>query len=71
PPMAAFAQSVQTSTQLEPVVVEGEAGDGATGPVKGVVAKKSRTGSKTATDIKDIPQSVSVVGRQEIDDQGA
>ncbi|MFC3321827.1 TonB-dependent siderophore receptor [Mesorhizobium cantuariense] len=71
PPMAAFAQAVQTSTQLEPVVVEGEAGDGATGPVKGVVAKKSRTGSKTATDIKDIPQSVSVVGRQEIDDQGA
>ncbi|MER8411000.1 TonB-dependent siderophore receptor [Mesorhizobium sp. M7A.F.Ca.US.010.02.1.1] len=71
PPMAALAQSVQTSTQLEPVVVEGEAGDGATGPVKGVVAKKSRTGSKTATDIKDIPQSVSVVGRQEIDDQGA
>ncbi|MES0199738.1 TonB-dependent siderophore receptor [Mesorhizobium sp. M0011] len=71
PPMAALAQSVQTSTQLEPVVVVGEAGDGATGPVKGVVAKKSRTGSKTATDIKDIPQSVSVVGRQEIDDQGA
>lgn len=70
-PMAAFAQAVQTSTQLEPVVVEGEAGGSATGPVEGVVAKKTTTGSKTATDIKDIPQSVSVVGRQEIDDQGA
>ncbi|QKD04996.1 TonB-dependent siderophore receptor [Mesorhizobium loti R88b] len=71
PPMAAFAQSVQSSTQLEPVVVEGEAGDSATGPVQGIVAKKTKTGSKTAADIKEIPQSVSVVGRQEIDDQGA
>ncbi|WP_292856362.1 TonB-dependent siderophore receptor [Mesorhizobium sp.] len=71
PPITAFAQSVQTGTQLAPVVVEGEAGDSATGPVSGVVAKKTRTGSKSATDIKDIPQSVSVVGRQEIDDQGA
>ncbi|CAN7596834.1 TonB-dependent siderophore receptor [Mesorhizobium amorphae] len=64
-PMAAFAQTVQTGTQLEPVLVEGEAGDSATGPVDGVVAKK------TATALKDIPQSVSVIGRQEIDDQGA
>ena len=71
PPMAAFAQTAQNSTQLEPVVVEGETGDNATGPVKGVVAKKTKTASKTATDIKEIPQSVSVVGRQEIDDQGA
>ncbi|RJT38602.1 TonB-dependent siderophore receptor [Mesorhizobium waimense] len=71
PPMAAFAQTVQTGTQLEPVLVEGEAGDGATGPVDGVVAKETTTGSKTATDLKDIPQSVSVIGRQEIDDQGA
>ncbi|WP_436175194.1 TonB-dependent siderophore receptor [Mesorhizobium sp. LjNodule214] len=71
PPMAAFAQTAQTSTQLEPVLVEGEAGDSATGSVDGVVARKTTTGSKTATDLKDIPQSVSVIGRQEIDDQGA
>ncbi|TPK61864.1 MULTISPECIES: TonB-dependent siderophore receptor [unclassified Mesorhizobium] len=71
PPMPAFAQTAQSSTQLEPVVVEGEAGDSATGPVDGVVAKTTRTGSKTATDIKEVPQSVSVVGRQEIEDQGA
>lgn len=71
PPMAAVAQTAQNSTQLEPVVVEGETGDSATGPVNGVVAKKTKTGSKTATEIKEIPQSVSVVGRQEIDDQGA
>ncbi len=64
---------------LGDVVVEGEGtGGGAAagaeddtgvGEVKGVVAKKSRTGSKTATDIKDIPQSVSVVGREQIDMQ--
>ncbi|OWK18343.1 hypothetical protein AJ88_03985 [Mesorhizobium amorphae CCBAU 01583] len=70
-PMAAFAQTVQTGTQLEPVLVEGEVGDSATGPVDGVVAKKTTTGSKAATELKDIPQSVSVIGRQEIDDQGA
>lgn len=70
-PMAAFAQTVQAGTQLEPVLVEGEVGDSATGPVDGVVAKKTTTGSKAATELKDIPQSVSVIGRQEIDDQGA
>lgn len=74
-PFDALAQDVQERIQLETVVVEGQgggtAGDSATGPIKGVVAKKTLTGSKTATDIKEIPQSVSVVGRQEIDDQGA
>ncbi|CCV08261.1 FhuA [Mesorhizobium metallidurans STM 2683] len=71
PPVTAFAQDAQTATQLEPVVVEGDAGDSATGPVDGVVAKKTTTGSKSATALKEIPQSVSVIGRQEIDDQGA
>lgn len=69
PPMTAFAQ--QNDVQLEPVVVEGETGDSATGPVDGVVAKETKTGSKTATKLTEIPQSVSVIGRQEIDDQGA
>jgi iron complex outermembrane receptor protein len=44
---------------------------GATGPVDGYVAKNTLTGSKTATPITEIPQSVSVVGREEIDDRGA
>ncbi|PDQ18626.1 TonB-dependent siderophore receptor [Mesorhizobium sanjuanii] len=70
PPVTTFAQDAQTPTQLEPVVVEGDAGDSATGPVDGVVAKKTTTGSKSATALKEIPQSVSVIGRQEIDDQG-
>lgn len=72
-PTAILAQDAQQPIQLEAVVVEGggtSRGD-ATGAVEGVVAKKTLTGSKTATNIKEIPQSVSVVGRQEIDEQGA
>ncbi|WP_313193955.1 TonB-dependent siderophore receptor [Shinella zoogloeoides] len=70
----AFAQQA-AETELSPIVVEGGQTGGAedksgVGKVKGVVAKTSRTGSKTATEIKDIPQSVSVVGREEMDDQG-
>jgi iron complex outermembrane receptor protein len=71
---AAHGQDVQ----LQEVVVEGQDQRGAAtedgtgvGAVKGVVAKKSRVGAKTATDITEIPQAVSVVGREEIDDQGA
>lgn len=53
-----------------------EAGNGtsmqsANGPVDGYVAKNTGFGSKTNTPISQIPQSVSVVGRKEIDDQGA
>lgn len=74
-PAGVLAQDAQERIQLETVVIEGQGGGtaagSATGPVKGVVAEKTLTGSKTATDIKEIPQSVSVVGRQEIDDQGA
>lgn len=69
----AFAQQA-AETELSPIVVEGGQTGGAedksgVGKVKGVVAKTSRTGSKTATEIKDIPQSVSVVGREQMDMQ--
>lgn len=72
-PSIAYAQE---ATQLEQISVEGggmvdsEDGSGIE-PVNGVVAKSTRTGSKAATPITEIPQSVSVVGREEIDDQGA
>ena len=62
-------------TVLQPLVVEGEGvssdEEGGVGPVRGVVAKSSRLGAKSATAIQEIPQSVSVIGREEIDDQGA
>jgi iron complex outermembrane receptor protein len=58
--------------ELKEVVVDGAGEDASgVGEVKGVVARKTRTGSKTPTALTEIPQSVSVVGRTEMDDQGA
>lgn len=69
----AHAQENGNTAQLEEVVVEGQGGGqgAATGPVEGYVAKATATGSKTATPLKEIPQAVSVLGRDEIDDRGA
>ncbi|MCF3642600.1 TonB-dependent siderophore receptor [Rhizobium sp. TRM95111] len=65
------AAQEQSTTTLERVVVEGEAGTGpATGPVDGYVATATATGSKSNTPLNEIPQSVSVVGREEMSDRG-
>lgn len=45
--------------------------ESATGPVSGYVAERSLTGTKTSTPITDVPQSISVIGRDELDDRGA
>ncbi|MGQ4273894.1 TonB-dependent siderophore receptor [Terrihabitans sp. B22-R8] len=74
---SAFAQSGSGEIQLQEITVEGGgSGNGAqdgtaTGPVRGYVATRSSTGSKSNTPIEAIPQSVSVVGREEIDDRKA
>ncbi len=61
-------------TQLQTIVIEGEAtnGWGQTGiaPVRGYVAKQTRTGAKADISINRVPQAVSVVGKQEMDDRG-
>lgn len=68
-PVMANAQQGGT-VELGEVVVEGQAGGTengtGVGTVKGVVAKKTRTGSKTATELKEIPQSVSVLGKEQM-----
>ncbi|WP_455173887.1 TonB-dependent siderophore receptor [Azospirillum largimobile] len=57
---------------LGPVTVEGSrAAETATSPVKGYVPARSATGSKTDAPLEEIPQSVSVIGREEMDDRGA
>ncbi|WP_104666345.1 TonB-dependent siderophore receptor [Ensifer adhaerens] len=67
---AAMAQDAP-ATRLETIEATGtRAEDDATGPVEGYVAKATTTGSKSATAIAEIPQSVSVVGREELDDRG-
>ncbi|MEI2297016.1 TonB-dependent siderophore receptor [Ensifer sp. MJa1] len=58
-------------TKLEKIEVQaGSLQEDATGPVEGYVAKATTTGSKSATPINEVPQSVSVIGREELDDRG-
>ncbi len=59
---SAFAQVAET-TVLEQITVQGTGNETGTGPVEGYVARKSTSGSKSDTPLKDIPQSVSVIGR--------
>jgi iron complex outermembrane receptor protein len=51
--------------------VRNELVERANGPVNGIVARQSATGTKTDTPILETPQSISVVTRQQIEQQGA
>ncbi|MEE4450545.1 TonB-dependent siderophore receptor [Novosphingobium resinovorum] len=71
-------QAADGAIQLGPVRVEGTDGNApagyvetTTGPVIGYVARRSQTATKTDTPITEIPQSVSVIGRDEIEMRGA
>ena len=64
----AAAQEEEKTNVLKPIIVGGGA-DNATGPVDKYVAKETTTGSKSDMPLSDIPQSVSVIGRQELDDR--
>lgn len=44
--------------------------ESAAGPVAGYAAKRSATATKTDTPLTEIPQSVSVIGREEIESKG-
>ncbi|MCM5553456.1 TonB-dependent siderophore receptor [Pleomorphomonas sp. NRK KF1] len=67
---AAHAQSTTPDVELDEIVVQGEGGSGAAS-VKGYVAKTTTAGAKTDLPIERVPQSVSVMGREEIDARGA
>lgn len=76
--LAAAAQTAQTpeapaasSSTLPVVTVSGEQPDTATGPVRGYVARRSATATKTDTPLVETPQSVSVIGREELEARGA
>ncbi len=43
----------------------------ATGPVNGYAAKRSATATKTDTPLIEVPQSISVIGREELEERGA
>ncbi|XAH25251.1 TonB-dependent siderophore receptor [Xylophilus sp. GW821-FHT01B05] len=63
------AGTERTSTLHEVrVTAKGETADG---PVHGYVARRSATATKTDTPIIETPQSISVIGREEMEDRGA
>lgn len=57
------------SITLAPVVVTGQGARGEGNAVSGYVAKDSTTASRTGASILETPQSVSVIGRQEMEDR--
>ncbi|MFC3690723.1 TonB-dependent siderophore receptor [Chenggangzhangella methanolivorans] len=74
----AAAQQADGTTQLDAIEVQGRGGgnliafDGSgVAPVNGYVPAATTTGTKTDTPVVLIPQSVGVVGRQQMDDLGA
>lgn len=67
-PVGAMAEDA--ATQLPAVTVTGK-GETALSPVTGYVAAQQATGTKTDTPLIETPQSISVVPRDQIDDQKA
>lgn len=54
---------------LSKIRVKADAVETATGPVEGYVAKRTRAGTKTDVPLIEVPQSISVVTRQDMDDR--
>jgi iron complex outermembrane receptor protein len=77
-PTKKSAQKKAPAASAPAPVAQSNQGDAAskpetgTGPLQnGYVASQTTTGSKTDTPLREIPQSVSVVGKEQIRDQGA
>ncbi|TFV78663.1 TonB-dependent siderophore receptor [Bradyrhizobium frederickii] len=66
PPAAPRAATAQP----KPAPESGAANETARGPVRGVVAHRSATGSKTDASILEVPQSITVVTRDQMTTQG-
>ncbi len=67
----ASGTNAASSNTLPAVSVNASRESSATGPIAGVVAKRSLTATKTDTPIVRTPQSISVVTRDQMDQQGA
>lgn len=66
--LAGQAASQEGAIQLDTITVDGE-GQSPVGPGDGYIAERTTTGSKTDTPLREIPQSISVVTRQQMDDR--
>lgn len=69
PPSASTATPSTAGSTL-PVVTVRDEPEVANGPVQGYVARRSATGTKTDTPLIETPQSISVIGREELDARG-
>ncbi|PZQ87232.1 MAG: TonB-dependent siderophore receptor [Leifsonia xyli] len=71
-PCAAFAQSAEEPTTLDPITVEGRA-DGVrnttAGPVQGIRALTASSSTRTDTPIEKTPQTIQVIPRQLLEQQ--
>ncbi|MES1950223.1 TonB-dependent siderophore receptor [Salinisphaera sp. S4-8] len=56
---------------LAPIDIQGAGVESAYAPVEGYVAERSATATKTDIPLIESPQSVSVIGREQIEDRGA
>lgn len=72
PAVGATKPAVAVTEAVLPVVTVRAGADRETaiGPVAGYVAKRSATATKTDTAILETPQSISVIGREELDARG-
>lgn len=68
-PFAASAQEGVQDITLQPIIVQSEAGG--RGATKGIVAKTAMSGAKTNTSLRETPQAVSVITRDQMTEQGA
>jgi iron complex outermembrane receptor protein len=68
---SALAQTAAPTSTLPAVRVQAGAEESATGPVQGFTAKRSASGTKTDTPLRETPQSVSVITRDEVQARGA
>ncbi len=71
----AFSQEQSANPATNPTVLStitiNADSDSPTGPDNSIVAKRTRTASKTNTSLLETPQAVSIVTRQQMNDQGA
>lgn len=70
--VASQPAAAEKETTLPVVRVTAPVGrEAAAGPVAGYVAKRTATATKTDTPVLEVPQSISVIGREEMDARGA
>lgn len=64
------APNASSGTTLTTVTVTAQSSETAAGPVNGYVARRSATATKTDTPLLEVPQSISVIGREEMEARG-